>query len=156
MKKENIKKEKNEEESIVGNFLRSTPFFGGFFKELGKTEVFQERFKEVDEKIKENLKKGERKRWGCDADISVRPIFNDVKKEPPEICIHEDYFYEKKENKLTVVVKVPHEDVALKIKGKTLFITSVNFEKQIELRDYYNEVKKKQYKKGLLVLELTK
>lgn len=149
-------KEENKEKSIVGSFLGSVPLLGDFFKELGKTETFQKRFEEVDEQIKENLKKGEKKRWGFEANISVRPIFNEVKKEASELSLHEDYFYGKKGHKLTLAVKVPQEDVNWKIEGKTLCITAENFKKKIELPDYYVEIKKKQYNEGILVLELGK
>lgn len=152
MTKEKDKKEKG----ITESFLGGIPFLGGFFKELGKTEVFQERFKEVDEKIKENLKKGEKKRWGFEANISVRPIINEIKKETSEISLHEDYFYGKKGNKLTLAVKVPQEKVGWEIEGKNLFIKGKNFEKKIELPDYFKEIKKKKYWEGILILELTK
>ncbi len=155
-----MKKKKNKEEdkekSIVGSFLGSVPLLGNFFKELGKTETFQKRFKEVDEQIKENLKKGEKKRWGFAANISVRPIFNEVKKETSELSLHETYFYGRKGNKLTLAVRVPQEDVNWKIESKNLLITVENFKKKIKLPDNYVEIKKKQYQDGILVLELTK
>ncbi len=154
--KEEKKKEDNEKESIVGSFLEGMPLLGDFFKKLGKTETFQERFKEVDEKIRENLKKGEKKQWSYEANISIRPIIGEIKKETSELSLHEDYFYGKKGNKLTLAVKVPHEKVDCKIEGKNLLITAGNFEKRIALPDYYREVKKKQYKEGILVLELKK
>ncbi len=150
------KKEDQKEKGITEGFLGGIPVLGDFFKELGKTETFQERFKEVDEKIKENLRTGEKKRWGFEANLSVRPIMNEVKKETSELSIHEDYFYGKKSNKLTLAVKVPQENADWKIEGKTLFITAENFEKSIGLPDHYREIKKKQYQKGILVLELTK
>lgn len=154
--KQKDKKEDKEEKGITESFLGGIPFLRDFFKELGKTEVFQERFKEVDEKIKENLQKGEKKRWGFEANISVRPILSEVKKETSEISVHEDYFYGRKGLKLTLAVKVPSENADWKITGKTLFITSENFEKKIELPDHYRVIKKRQCQKGILVLELTK
>ena len=150
------KKKDKEEKSITKSFLGGIPILGDFFKELGKTETFKKRFEETDEKIKENLKKGEKKRWGFEANISVRPIFNEIKKETSELSLHEDYFYGKKRNELTLAVKVPQEDVNWNIAGKTLFITAENFEKKIELPDNYSEIKKKQYKDGILVLKLRK
>ncbi len=150
------KKEEQKEKSITESFLGGIPFLGGFFKELGKTEVFQERFKEVDEKIKENLRKGEKKKWGFEANFSVRPLMREVQKETSELSIHEDYFYGRKGNKLTLAVKVPHQDVNWKTAGKTLRITAENFEKSIELPDHYREIKRRQYQQGILVLELTK
>lgn len=149
------KKEDQKEKSITESFLGGIPFLGGFFKELGKTEVFQERFKEVDEKIKENIQKGEPRKWGFEANFSVRPLLREVKKETSELSVHEDYFYGRKGPKLTLAVKVPQEDVNWKINGKNLFITADNFQKEIPLPDYFKEIKKKKYQKGILVLELT-
>lgn len=152
-----IKKgEDKKEESITESFLGEIPILGNLVKELGKTKVFKERFREVDEKIKENLKKGEKKKWGFEANFSVRPIIKEIKKETSEISLHEDYFYGKKGNKLTLVVKVPQEEVNWKIECKNLLIKADNFEKNIELPDYFKEIKKKQYKEGILVLELIK
>lgn len=159
--------EKNEEDSggIVEGFLGGMPILGDFFKELGKTEVFKEKFKEADEQIKENLRKGEKKTWGFEANIAVRPIIDNIAVRPiidkaredkQEISLQDDYFYGKKGKKLTLAVKVPKEEVNLEIKYKTLLITSNGFEKKIKLPDYYREVKKKQYTEGILVLELTK
>ncbi len=151
--------EKDENPRITESFLGSIPLLGDFFKELGKTETFQKRFKEVDEKIKENLQKGEKKRWGFQSSISVRPIFNELKKETAELSVHEDYFYGKKGNKLTLAVKVPQgseEKIDCTIEGKTLVITAENFEKKIELPGYYREINKKQYQEGILALELGK
>ena len=150
------KKEDVKEPGITESFLGGIPILGDFFKELGKTETFQERFKEVDEKIKENLKEGEQKKWGFEANSSVRPLMNEVKKEASELSVHEDYFYGKKGNKLTLAVKVPQEDVHCKIAGKTLLITAENFEKNIELPDYYKNINKKKYQEGILALELEK
>ncbi len=153
MKKKKGKEEKKDlgiVESFLGNVV------GDLFKELGKTETFQKRFREIDEKIKENLKKGEKKKWGFEANISVRPIIDKIREDTSEISLHKDYFYGKKGNKLTLAVKVPKKEVNLEIKYKTLLITSDSFEKKIELPDYYREIKKKQYKEGVLVLELTK
>lgn len=155
-KKEDIPEKDKKEESITESFLGDIPILGTLFKELGKTEVFKKRFKEVDEKIQENLKKGEKKKWGFEANVSVRPIMNEIKKETSELSIHEDYFYGKKDNKLTLAVKVPQEEVNWKITGEKIIIASENFEKRIELPDYFKEIKKKQYQEGILVLELTK
>lgn len=155
-KKEDILKKDKKEESITESFLGDVPILGNLFKELGKTEIFKERFKDVDEKIKENLKTGERKRWSFEANLSVRPIMREIKKETSEISLHEDYFYGKKGNKLTLAVKVPQEKVNWKIEGKNLLIKADNFEKKIELPSYFKEIKKKQYQEGILVLELIK
>lgn len=152
-----MKKKKDEnQKGIVESFLGGIPMFGDFFKELGKTETFKKRFKEVDEKIEENLREGEKKKWGFEANISVRPIIKEIKKETSQISIGEDYFYGKKGNKLTLAVKVPSERLNLRIEGKNLLISSDGFEKKVELPDYFKKIEKKQYKKGILVLELTK
>lgn len=149
-------KKDEEKKGIVEGFLGGIPIFGDLVKELGKTETFKKKFAETDEKIKENLKKGEKKKWGFEANISVRPIINEVRKESTEITIEDDYFYGKKGRKLTLAVKVPKKEVDLEVKYKTLRITSDNFEKNIKLPDYYREIKRKQYREGILVLELTK
>lgn len=163
-----MKKKKDEEKkSIVGSFLGSIPMFGDFFRELGKTETFKERFKEVNEKIEENLRKGEKRYVSVEGNISVRPlsirpsmkqVFGEIKKEAPEaeLKIEKDYAYGKKGNKLLLAVKVLKEDVDVSIKGKTLFIKGDNFQKKLRLPDFYKFVDKKSYKKGILVLELTK
>ncbi len=156
------------EESIVGSFLGSVPFLGGFFKELGKTEVFQKRFKEVDEQIKENLSRGDQRKLGFEANISVRPLSirptarlgeKPEKEKPKEkIVLGEDYYYKYKyhERELTLAVKAPREDVEMKIQGKNLRIKAGDFEKKIELPDYFKNAKKVEYKEGILVLELTR
>ena len=149
-------KKDEEKKGITESFLGDIPILGNLVKELGKTETFKKKFAETDEKIKENLKKGEKKKWGFEANISVRPIIKEMKEEKEEITIEEDYFYGKKGKKLTLAVKVPKKEVDLEVKYKTLRITSDNFEKNIKLPDYYREIKKKQYKDNILVLELTK
>lgn len=153
-----MKKKKDDEnkKGIVESFLGGMPLLGDFFKELAETETFQNKFKEIDERIEENLRKGEKKKWGVEVNFSVRPIIKEVKKDTSKITIGEDYSYERKGNKLTLAVKVPQEKVILKIKGKNLLITLDKFEKKIELPDYFKDVRKKQYKNGILVLELIK
>lgn len=147
--------------NMVESFLGGLPLLENFFKELGKTETFQQRFKEVNQKIKENLEKGEKKQWRFDSQISVRPIINKVKTETSEktseITIENDYFYECKGDTLLLVVKTPLIlEKNWSIKGKELFITADDFEKRIKLPGFYTKIKKKQYKDGILVLELTK
>jgi len=153
-----MKKKKDDENKngIVESFLGSMPLLEDFFKEFAETEVFQNKFKEIDERIEENLRKGEKKKWGVEVNFSVRPIIKEVKKDTSKVTIGEDYSYERKGNKLTLAVKVPQEKVILKIEGKNLLITLDKFEKKIELPDYFKDVRKKQYKNGILVLELTK
>jgi len=156
------KKEDNEEEpKIVESFLKSIPLFGDFFKELGKTEVFKERFKEANKQIQENLQRGERKGWGFQAHISTRPIIRgplvkEKKEEEAEIFIDKDYWYAKKENMLTLAVKVPGEKVQIKLEDKKLILKDKNWEKIIDLPDKYRTIKEKQYKKNILALKLTK
>lgn len=147
---------KKEEAGFVESFLSEMPLFGNFFKKLSKMETFKEKFKKVDEKIEKRIREGKKKTWEFEANISMRPLMDNIKKETSEMYIGKDYFYGKKENKLVLAVKVPKMGVDLKIEDKTLLITSDNFEKKMELPDYYKNIKKKQYKKGILILELTK
>lgn len=162
MEKENKNEKTNEEEDKhhVETFLGGMPLLGGFFNELGKTDVFKERFKEVNKKIEENLKKGGEKNWVVESRLSVRPMQptrgGETKEGTTNVGIGEDYLYEKKQNKLTLLIKVPKEEVNLSIQGKDLLITSDNFEKRIELPDYFKWFQKKQYKDGALMVELTK
>jgi len=153
-----MKKKKDDEtkKGIMESFLGSMPSSGDFSKELATTETFQNEFKEIDRKIEENLRKGEKKRWGFKVNISVRPIIKEVKKDTSKVTIGEDYSYERKGNKLILAVNVPQEKVILKIKGKNLLLISDNFKKKIELPDYFKDVGKKQYKNGILFLELIK
>ena len=163
-----MKKKKNEEKKgIVEGFLGGIPMLGDLVKELGKTETFKKRFEEVDEKIKENLRKGEKRYVSVEGNISVRPlsirpsmkqVLGEIKKETPEaeFEIKNDYAYGKKGNKLSLAVKVPKEDVDARIKGKTLFIKGDNFQKKLRLPDFYKSIDKRRYKGGILVLELTK
>lgn len=148
--------DKNKKKGIVESFLGEIPLFGDFFKKLAKTEAFQEKFKEVNKKIDGNISKGCKKTWGFEANLSIKPLVNKIKKETSEMYIGKDYFYGKKENRLILAIKVPKKKVDLKIKDKDLLITSDNFEKKLKLPDYYKNVKIKQYKKGILILELTK
>ena len=150
------KKDDENEKGIVESFLGSMPLLRDFSKELAKTETFQNKFKEIDERIEENLRKGKKKRWGVEVNISVRPIIKEVKKDTSKVTIGEDYSYERKGNKLILAVKASQEKVILKIKGKNLLLTSDNFEKKIELPDCFKDVRKKQYKNGILFLELIK
>lgn len=149
---------KNEEKrGITESFLGGIPILGDLVKELGKTETFKKKFAETDEKIKENLEKGEKKKWGFEANISVRPIIKELKKESTEITIEDDYFYGKRERKLTLAVKVPKKEVGLKIEGKNLLIdTGSPSPKKITLPDYYKNIIRQKYQNGILVLELTK
>lgn len=152
-----------EEEGITEAFLGSIPLFGGFFKQLGKTEVFQKRFKETDEQIKENLRTGERKKVIVDTHFSIRPLVNEVRREikvekekSPDIEVGEDYVYGWKGKTLTVAVKVPKKDADIGLQGKNLIITSGKSERKLELPGYFRHIKKKQYKKGMWLLELTR
>lgn len=163
MAKKKDEKDENDKPGITEAFLGSIPIFGGFFKQLGKTEKFQERFKETDEQIKENLRTGERKKVTVDAHFSIRPLVNEVRREikvekekTPDIEIGEDYVYGWKGETLTVAAKVPKKDVDIRLRGKTLIIASGKSERKLELPDYFRHIKKKQYKKGMWVLELTK
>lgn len=150
------KKEDQKEGSITESFLGGIPLLGDLVKELGKTETFKKKFTETDEKIKENLQKGEQRKWGFEANFSVRPIIREIKKETSELSVQEDYFYGRTGHKLTLALKVPQEEVNVEIKYKTLLVTSEGFEKKIELPDYYRNIERKKYQQGILVLELTK
>lgn len=146
---------KRKEKSIVESFFGKMPIIGDFVNELAKTETFQKRFKKVDEKIKENLRKREKRKLSVEADISIKPIIED-KEDVSEIAIEEDYIYGRKGDKLNLIVAVPKEDAKLEIKSKKLIITSDDFEKNINLPSYFKSVKKKDYRRGVLILELTK
>lgn len=164
------KKDETENETkkgIAESFLEGISGFGGFFRELGKTEVFQKRFKEVNERIEENLRKGEKRYVSVDGNISVRPlairpssqrIISEIKKEAPEaeFEIKKDYAYGKKGDKLLLAIRVPKEDVEVTLTGRNVLVKGDNFRKKIELSAYYKNIAKKQYKKGILMLELGK
>lgn len=161
MKKEIKNEENNDEENkrYAESFLGSVPFLGGFFKELGKADVFKERFKEVNKKIEENLKKGGEKNWTVESKLSFRPLFEGIKqaeKDSSTFVMKEDYWYGKKGDELILAVKVPSEDVIVRLKGKNLLVNSPNFNKSIELPDYFKNIKRQEYKKGVLAVELAK
>lgn len=153
-------KEDEEKPKIVESFLRSIPFFGDFFKELGKTEVFKKRFEETNKQILENLQKGEKKGWRFESHISTRPIIREplVKKKEEEANFFygEDYWYAKKRNILALAVKVPEEKVQIKLENDKLILKDKEWEKIINLPDKYKTITKKQYKKNILALKLTK
>ena len=148
-----------EDKHHVETFLGGVPFLGGFFKELGKADVFKEKFKEVNKKIEENLKKGAKKDWVVESRLSFRPLFEGIKqaeKDSSTFVMQEDYWYGKKGDELILAVKVPSEDVIVRIKGKNLLVNGPNFNKSIELPDYFKDIKRQEYKKGVLAVELTK
>lgn len=166
MKKKKDKKDE-QEKGVVESFLEGIPGFGKFFSELGKSEVFKKRFKDVNEQIEENLRKGERRYVSVEGNISVRPLsirpsmrplVGAIKKETPEaeLEIKKDYAYGKKENKLILAVKVPKGGVDANLTGRHVLIKGDNFQKKIELPGYYKNIENKRYKKGVLTLELTK
>ena len=156
----NETKEDDEEPKIVESFLKSIPLFGDFFKELGKTEVFKKRFEEANKQIQENLQKGEKKAWGFQAHISTRPIIRGevkkLKEDRTEIFYGKDYWYAEKENMLVLVVKVPGKNVQIKLEDNKLILKDKDWEKIINLPDKYKTIRKKQYKKNILALKLTK
>ena len=164
MKKGSRKGEADDkDEGIVEKFLGGS--FGDFFKELGKTEVFTEKFKEVNKKIEENLRQGREKKWSVEGNISVRPLSirpsmgpsaGVIKKETPEseLSLQKDYVYEKREGRLLLAVKVPDEDVAVTLTGRNIMIKGGSFQKKIELPGYYKSIKSRRYKQGILALEL--
>ena len=153
--------ETKEEPKIVESFLKSTPLFGDFFKELGKTEVFKKRFGEANKQIQENLQKGRKKRWGFEAHISTRPIIKEPlvkkkKEDGSEVFYDKDYWYAKKENILALAVKVPGKNVQIKLEDNKLILKDKDWEKIINLPDKYRTIRKKQQKKNILALKLTK
>lgn len=153
-------KEDGKEPKIVEGFLGSIPLFGDFFKELGKTEVFKKRFEEANKQIQENLQKGEKKGWGFQAHISTRQIIKDgvkkLKEDESEIFYDEDYTYVKKGNILNIAIKVPKENIQTKLENNKLILKDKDWKKIINLPDNYRTIEKKQYKKNILVMELTK
>lgn len=154
-------KEDEEEPKIVESFLKSIPLFGDFFKELGKTKVFKKRFEEANKQIQENLQKGEKKGWGFEAHISTRPIMRDkelTKKEETSeaIFVGKDYWYTQKRNTLVLAIKVPSENIEIKLENKNLKLKDKKWEKDITLPDIYRTISKKQYKGGFLALKLVK
>jgi len=155
------KEEDNEEEpKIVESFLKSIPLFGGFFKELGKTETFKKRFEEANKQIQENLQKGEKRKLGFQAHISTRPIIRGevkkLKEDEPEVFYDKDYWYAKKGNILALAVRVPGEKVQIKLEDDKLTLKYKDWKKIINLPDKYRTIRKKQYKKNILALKLTK
>lgn len=164
-------KEDEEEPKIVESFLGSMPLFDDFFKELGKTDVFKKRFEETNKQIQENLRKGERRGWSFDSHISRRPIIGahmstrsiirgplvkERKKDESEVFYGKDYWYMKKGNMLALAVKVPGKNVQIKLEDNKLILKDKSWEKIINLPDKYRTITKKQYKKNILALKLTK
>ncbi len=163
-KDENIKEDKN---GIVESFLGGIAGFGKFFSELGKTEVFQKRFEDVNEQIEENLRKGEKRYVSVEGNISVRPLsirpsmrplIGEIKKDTPEaeLSVQKDYAYGKKGDRLILAVKVPKKNANVSLTGRHVLIKGDNFQKKIELPAYFKKIEKKKHKKGILTLELEK
>jgi len=153
--------DEEKEPKIVESFLKSIPLFGDFFKELGKTEVFKERFEEANKQIQENLRQGKTRKWGIHTHISTRPIIRgplvkEKKEDEAEIFYDKDYWYAKKKNILALAVKVPGEKVQIKLEDNKLILKDKDWEKTINLPDKYRTIKEKQYKKNILALKLTK
>lgn len=151
-----VKKDKGGEKGFAKSFLEGLPLLGGLVKELSKTEVFKKRFEEVDERIEENLRKGQKKAWGFEANISVRPIIEDAKKEGGELFIGKDYLTGLKGNKLLLAVKVPQEEINIELEGKTVKLQAKDWKKVIDLPDKFSKVIDIKYKNGILRIELGK
>lgn len=160
-----MKEKKDDKKEYAEDFLGELPIFGNFFKELAKAEPFKEKFREANERIEENLRNGEKGRWKIETNLSIRPLsmrpssptrplVKEEEKITHSIFFGKDYLYGQKDGKLILAVKVPKEGVDLDLKGKILVITSNSFKKEIELPSRFNSLKKKGYKKGVLVLEL--
>ena len=137
-----VKKEKDGEKGFAKSFLEGIPLLGGLAKELSKTEVFKKKFEEVDKQIEENLRGGEKKKWGFEANISVRPIIEEAKKESQEVFIGEDYLTRVKGDKLVLAAKVPQEEVKIQLKGKTVKLQAKDWKKMIDLSDKFSKVTK--------------
>jgi hypothetical protein len=166
-KKKDDEKRVEDKKGVVESFLEGIPGFGKFFSELGKTEVFQKRFEDVNEQIEENLRKGDRRYVSVEGNISVRPLsirpsmrslVGAIKKETPEaeLSVQKDYVYGKKGDKLILGVKVPKKDANASLTGRHVLIKGDNFQKKIELPAHFKKIEKKRYKKGILMLELEK
>ena len=160
-----MKKKNEEKKGVVESFLGGIPIFGDFLKELGKTETFKERFKEINERIEENLSRGDKRYVSVESNISVRPlslrpssqrILSELKKDTSELSIQKEHVYWKEGRKLMLAVKVPNEDVDASLTGRNVLLKGDNLNKKIALPEYYKTIQKKDYKKGILMLELTK
>ena len=138
------------------SFFGGVPFFGRFVKGLSKTEPFKKRFEEVDKQIEENLRKGEKRQLTFEADISVRPIIEEAKKEGAEKFIGDDCIFRKKGDKLLLAVKVPQKEVQIELKGKTVKLQAKKWKKIIELPDKFSKITNIRHKDSVLMLELTK
>ena len=147
---------KGEEKGFAKSFLEGLPLLGDLVKELSKTETFKKKFEDVDKQIEENLRKGEKKRWGFEANVSVRPIIEDAKREGGELFIGNDYLCGMKGDKLILAVKTPLEEVKLELKGKTLKLRAKDWKKLIDLPDKFSRITDIKYKNGVLMLELVK
>ena len=132
------------------------PFLGGLVKELSKTEAFKRRFEEVDEQIEENLRKGGKKELTFEANVSVRPIIEEAKKEGAEVFIGKDYLFEGKGGKLLLAAKVPQKEIQIELKGKTIRLQAKEWKKIIELPGKFSKLTNIRYKNGILMLELKK
>ena len=160
-----MKKKNEEKKGVVESFLGGIPIFGDFLKELGKTETFKERFKEINERIEENLSRGDKRYVSVESNISVRPlslrpssqrILSELKKDTSELSIQKDYIYWKEGRKLMLAVKVPNEDVDVSLTGRNVLLKGDNFNKKIALPVHYKTIQTNDYKKGILMFELTK
>src|SRR3989338_7449012 len=151
-----VKKGKDGEKGFAKSFLEGMPLLGGLVKELSKTAPFKKRLEEVDERIEENLRKGQKKAWSFEANISVRPIIEEAKKEGGEVFIGQDYLTDMRGDKLVLAAKAPQEEVQIELKGKTVKLQAKDWKKIIDLPDKFSKVTNIRYKNGVLMLELAK
>src|SRR3989338_2520570 len=151
-----VKKEKDRGKGFAKSFLEGIPLLGGLVKELSKTDLFKKKLEEVDERIEENLRKGHKKNWGFEANISVRPIIEEAKKEGGKMFIGEDYLTGMRDDKLILAAKAPQEEVQIELRGKTVKLQAKDWKKIIDLPDKFSKVTNIRYKNGVLMLELAK
>ena len=55
-----------------------------------------------------------------------------------------------------LAVKVPNEDVDVSLTGRNVLLKGDNFNKKIALPEHYKTIQTNDYKKGILMFELTK
>ncbi len=175
-------KEEAKEEGAAEEILENIPFIGGIFKAVKKSPVFQERLKEVNEEIKEKLKKGGKKepvvefgyRVGSIKGGTIRGRFEgtgirvkpkpeekaEVKKVEPGEARKEhlvDIFKEKKGLKIiTELPNVKEKEIKVKVDEKKLIIAAGEIKREVALPYLVKGKVKKSYKNNILEIKLEK
>ena len=178
MDKEDKKKEngKEEEEGIAGGILEGIgtmiPGLGGLFKGLGKSPVFKERLKKIDEEVERKLreaplKKTEEGKFKIEGKFEARHLAPDkpsMRKETPPPQPKErpaDIFDE--EDHIKVIAEIPgvgEEDIKIDLEKDDLTISV-----DVPGHKYHQELKlpcepkgklEKSYKNGILQVEIKK